>query len=217
MKILKIVGGVVAVLVVGVAGAASTKPDTLHVERSATVNATPADVFPFVNDMNKWATWNPWKDRDPNQETAVSENPAGVGAWTSWDGNSEVGKGKMTIKASEENAKVVEDLEFIEPFAGRADVTFTLAAEGDSTKVTWAYDGKQQFMDKVMCLFMDMDKMLGGDFEAGLTNLAKVSEEAAATRKKAEEEAAAAAAAAMPADGSAPVDGSAATPVAAAQ
>lgn len=200
--------GVVAVLVLlvlGVLGAAAMKPDTLHVERSATMAATPADLVPYVSDLHKWSEWNPWKDYDPAMKTTYSDPAAGVGAWYEWTGNEQVGHGKMAVKSVAED-KVTHDLEFFEPWQSKSVITFAFAADGAGTKVTWSMDEQQQFMGKVMGLFMDMDAMLGADFEKGLKKLQPLAEEASKARVEAEAKAkaeaeAAAAAALVPAEG----------------
>jgi uncharacterized protein YndB with AHSA1/START domain len=201
MKALKILAGVAAGAVVLFLGAVMMQPDHSHIERSKVVKATPADVYPQLNDMNHWVEWNPWRDYEPTAKVTVSENPAGKGAWYTWEGE-ETGRGKMTIIETVDNQKVVDSLEFIEPFASKATVTFTLSPEGEGTRVVWAYDAEVDFMGKAFGLFMDMDKMLGGDFDKGLNKLAPRAEAAAQARvdaeakAKAEAEAAAAAAAA---------------------
>lgn len=205
-KVLLGLVGVVGLVVVGVIGAAAMKPDHLHVERQATFAAAPADVVPYTADLKLWAEWNPWKEYDPRMETTYSEVTSGPGAWYSWKGNDQVGKGKMTVLTVAED-KVTHDLEFFEPWQSKATITFAFTPEGDNTRVTWAMDEDQKFGAKVAGLFMDMDAMLGGDFEKGLTKLKPLAEGAAQTRKDGE---AAAAAAAVPVDGAAPVEGAAA-------
>jgi hypothetical protein len=207
-KVLMIVGGLLGVAVVGVAGAASMQPDTTHVERSIVVDAAAQDVFPLVNDFVAWEKWNPWQDMDPNQKVTMSEATAGVGAWSAWDGE-ETGKGKQTITESVPNEKIRQKLEFMEPMQSQAEVTFTFAAAGEGTKVTWAYDAQNDFISKAFCLFVDMDGMLGADFDKGLKKMKPMAEAAGKARleaeaKAAEEAAAAAALAAAPADGAAP-------------
>lgn len=202
-KLVQILVGVVAVAVIGLLAAASTQPDTYHVERSATYAAAPADVFPYINDYNRWNTWNPWNDIDPNVKNTYSENPVGVDAWTAWEGNKDVGKGKMTVIESVPDQMTKHSLHFIEPFEDTGTVTFTLAAEGEGTKLTWAMDGDMNLMSKVMCMFNSMDSMLGGSFEKGLETLKPKVEADAVARVEAErlaaEQASAAAAAADPA------------------
>jgi hypothetical protein len=205
-----IVLGVLGVVVVGLvvfAGVVSMQPGEMKVERSVTVAATPADVFPFANDFEQWQKWNPWRDMDPSQKEIFSENKVGVGAWYTWEGNDDVGKGKMTITESVQDQKVVEDLHFIEPFESKAVVTFSMAPAGDQTTVTWGFVSQQDFMGKAFGLFVDMDAMLGADFQRGLDKLKPLAE-AAATERVASERAAAeaaAAAAAVPVEGAAVV------------
>lgn len=212
--VLKVVAGLVGVAVLavgGVAAAAAMKPDRLHVERSATFAAAPADLVPYTADLKLWADWNPWKDYDPAMETTYSEVTAGPGAWYSWKGNDQVGKGKMAVLTVADD-KVTHDLEFFEPWQSKAVITFTFTPEGENTRVTWAMDEDQKFGGKVAGLFMDMDAMLGADFEKGLGKLKPLAEETAKTRKDAEAAAAAAAAEAAAAAAAAPIDGSAPAP-----
>lgn len=209
-KILAIVGGVLGVAVVGLLGAASMQPDVSHVERSIVLAATPQDAFPYINNFDNWQRWNPWAEMDPTEKVTFSENRSGKDAWTEWDGNDDVGAGRMTIVNSVENEFVEEDLHFTRPFEAHTQVKLALTAEGENTKLTWTYDGKNDLMGKVMCLFMDMDKMLGGDFDRGLAKLKPLVEADAAKRKQAEADAAAAAA--TPVDPDAAVDPNAAPP-----
>lgn len=211
--VLKVIGGLIVVVVVGVGAMAAMQPDVSHVERSVVIAAAPADVFPFANDFDLWMKWNPWSAMDPNEVVTFSESKVGEGAWYEWKGE-KVGAGKMTITSSVPNEKVTEDLVFTEPFASKAAVAFTFAPEGEGTKVTWSYDAENNAMSKVAGVFMDMDTMLGGDFDRGLASLKPLAEEAAAKRKEAEAaaEAAAAAAATAAAEGTEGAPATTATP-----
>lgn len=202
-KTLLTILAVLAVALVGLVGFASTKPDTYHVERSVSLAATPADAFPFVNDFTKWATWNPFRHGDPDMKTETSENPVGVGAWTSWKGNSQVGEGKMTITGAMPDAQVIEHIDFLAPMPGQGTATFKMEAEGEGTKFTWAMDGDMNLISKVMDLVVGMEGMIGPQFEDGLAELKPLVEAAAKARLEAE----AAAAAVAPVDGAAPADG----------
>lgn len=207
MKFVKIGAGLFVGVVVVVAGMAAMQPDTSHVERSKVMAASPGDVYALVNDFSRWNEWSPWYAMEPTVKITLSTPPAGKGATYEWHGE-KTGSGKMTITESVDGSKVVESLDFMEPFPSHATVTFTFTPEGDATKVVWAYDAEQPFMAKAMGLFVDMDAMLGGDFQAGLDKLAPLAESAAKGRIAAEEEARkaaeAAALAAMPAEGGAP-------------
>lgn len=149
---------------------ASTKPDTFHVERSINIKAAPEKIFALINDFHLWNDWTPY-NKDPAMKKTYSGNDRGVGAHYAWEGNKEVGKGEISITETTPPNKIVMDLHMIEPFEGHNVATFTLSAAGDSTKVTWSLDDKQKFIVKVIGIFMNMDKMIGGDFETGLARL----------------------------------------------
>ena len=185
-KVLAAVGGVIVLAVVGFVAAVSMQPATTHVERSVVIEATPADIFPYANDFTLWQQWDPWGPKDPNQVTEISDPASGVGASMSW--TSEInGSGSMTIKESVENEKVIQDLEFKEPWESQALAGVHIAPEGEATKVTWTLDTQNNFGAKMAGLFMDMDEMVGADYEAGLASLKDVAEKAAAERIAEEE------------------------------
>ena len=170
----KIAIGLFAALVLAIVvvlGLAAGKPDTLHVERKLVMKAAPAQVFPYANDFSKFLTWIPWSELDPQQTIEFSEPPSGVGAWYTWSGNDDVGKGRMEVLSADSD-KVVHKLEFIEPFASVAETSVLMKDLGDGTvEVTWSYEQDADFGTKMMCVFMDMDAMLGADFEKGLARL----------------------------------------------
>jgi hypothetical protein len=150
---------------------AATKPDQIHIERSLVMRGTPADAFPYANDFKKFTTWIPWTELDPNQTTEYSEPSSGVGAWYTWAGNDDVGSGRMEILASAAD-KVVHKLEFKEPFESLAESSVIMKTVGEEqVEVTWAFDQQADFGTKVMLVFMDMDAMVGADFEKGLSRL----------------------------------------------
>jgi hypothetical protein len=173
-KAKKIVLGVsasLAAIVLVILILAATKPDTVHVERSLVMRGTPAQVFPYASDYRKYTTWIPWTELDPEQTMEFSEPTAGVGAWYTWAGNDEVGTGRMELLSAEPN-EVVHKLEFIEPFASVSESSVTMKALGpDQVEVTWSYEQDADFGTKLMTVFMDMDTMLGPDFERGLAQL----------------------------------------------
>lgn len=187
---------VVSVGVLGVLGMASTKADTAHLERSVTVNASPDDVAAYATDLKLVNEWSPWVSKDPSLQQSYSDTTAGVGAWYGWEGNEDVGSGKMSITAATDT-QVVVALEFYTPFEGKADATTSWTAAGDQTTVTWAYDQDADFNTKVMQVFLSFEDLLGGDYEAGLAMLQPLVEQAAKDRIAAEEAAVVAAAAAL--------------------
>lgn len=147
------------------------QPATYRVERSATITAPATAVFAHVNDFHRWDAWSPWAKLDPAMTTTYEGPAAGVGAIYTWTGNSDVGAGRMTITESRPPESITIKLEFIEPFASVATTTFAFQSEGTGTRVIWSMDGENNFMGKAFGLFVDMDAMIGGDFEKGLTQL----------------------------------------------
>ncbi len=180
IKKILLLGLVIIVVGVGIfAVVVAMQPGHYRVERSATMNAPPVVVFNQVNDFHKWDAWSPWAKLDPNMKTTHEGAPSGTGAVYSWVGNSDVGEGKMTINDSKPGELVKIKLEFIKPFAASSDTVFTFKPQGNQTAVTWTMDGENNFVGKAMCLFMNMDKMVGGDFEKGLAQMKAVAEKSA--------------------------------------
>ncbi len=152
------------------------QPADFSVTRAETISAPPESVFAQVNDFHNWRAWSPWEKLDPEMTRTYEGEPAGEGAVYSWTGNSDVGEGNMTIIESRPNELIRINLEFIKPMAGTSETRFAFKPEGEKTQVTWTMSGKNDFVGKAFCLFMDMDEMVGGQFEEGLSNLKSVSE-----------------------------------------
>ena len=169
---------VVVVLVVVFVCIVALQPTRYHIERSATMNASAPVVFAHVNDFHKWEAWSPWAKMDPAMKQSYEGATSGTGAVYSWAGNSQVGEGRMTITDSHPSDLIKIKLEFIKPFAATNATDFTFKPQGNQTTVTWTLDGNNNFMGKAFGLFMNMDKMVGGDFEKGLAQMKAVSEAA---------------------------------------
>ncbi|MEQ1881578.1 MAG: SRPBCC family protein, partial [Burkholderiales bacterium] len=173
---------IVIILIIGIAsflGVVAMQPSDFRVTRGAIIGAPVSAVFSQVNDFHKWESWSPWAKRDPQMKQAYEGAPTGVGAVSAWSGNSEVGKGRMTITESRADESIRIKLEFLEPFNVTNTAEFAFETEGTQTKVTWSMSGTNNFMAKAVGLFMNMDKMIGGDFEQGLVNLKALTEAAA--------------------------------------
>lgn len=166
----------IAVIMVVLAVVIALQPSQFRVARSAGISAPPAAVFAQVNDFHKWEAWNPWGKIDPAMKQTYEGAPAGVGAVYSWVGNNEVGEGRMTITESRPNERVGLKLEFFKPFAGTNTAEFTFKPEGGQTRVTWSMSGDKNFMAKAIHLFMNMDQMIGGQFEKGLADMKAIAE-----------------------------------------
>lgn len=171
-KLLIAVTLVVVALIVFVA----LQPAEFRVTHSTTIAAPVATVFDQVNDFHKWDGWSPWAKLDPNMIKNYDGAPAGVGAIYSWSGNDQVGAGRMTITESRANEQIGIKLEFTKPFAATNRTEFSFRPAAEKTQVTWSMSGTNNFMAKAFSLFMNMDKMVGGDFEKGLAKLKSNSE-----------------------------------------
>jgi len=157
-------------------GVAAMQPSEFHIGRSSAMAATPAEVFAQVNDFHNWQKWSPWASLDPNA-TATFEGPdSGVGAIFRWAGNNEVGEGSMTIIESNPPELIRIRLDFVKPFEDTSTAEFTFKPDGEQTRVTWSMYGQSKFIGKVMCMFMDMDEMVGGQFEKGLASIKAIVE-----------------------------------------
>lgn len=174
LAILGVIAVVIALFVIFVA----TRPPAFHIERSIAIAAPPENAFAQVNDFHAWTAWSPWEKMDPQLKRTYAGAASGTGAVYEWSGNNKVGEGRMTIEKSDRPSLISIKLEFIRPFAATHTATFTFAPGNEGTKVTWAMDGRNNFMAKAFTLFMNMDKMVGGDFERGLAALKTVAESA---------------------------------------
>lgn len=173
-KVLVAIAVIVVVLVIVVA----LQPSEFRVARSTTISAPPAAVFAQVNDFHRWEAWNPWGKMDPAMKQTYEGAPSGVGAVYAWAGNNEVGEGRMTITESRPSDLIRINMEFLKPFAANSTAEFTFKPEGNQTAVTWSMTGAKNFMAKAIHLFMNMDKMIGGQFDKGLADMKRLVEAA---------------------------------------
>jgi len=175
-EVVMIIAITVAIAIAIVLILAATKPDTFSVRRVTTVRAPPEKIFPLINDFHQWGTWSPWEDKDPAMKRTYSGAGSGKGAVYAWDGNKNVGTGRMEILEVSAPSKIVIKLDFFKPFEAHNTAEFTMLPQGDATSLRWLMHGPAPFMSKVMQVFMNMDKMIGKDFEAGLAKLKKLTE-----------------------------------------
>ena len=175
-EIIAVIAVIVAAAIAVVLILASRKPDTLRVERTASIKAPPEKIFPLIEDFHRWQSWSPYETRDPDMQRSFSGAGSGEGAVYAWNGNRNVGSGRMEILDAPPPRKVVIKLDFEKPFEAHNTAEFTLLPQGDTTNVTWLMHGPAPLMSKVMQLFINMDNMIGKDFAAGLANLKRITE-----------------------------------------
>lgn len=176
---LKIVLAVFLILVAIFLAVVAVQPDEFRVTRSLDMSVPVADAFTQVDDLHNWENWSPWAKLDPNVTNQFQGALRGTGAVFKWSGNDSVGEGSMRITESLPPNLVRIKLTFIRPFAGENDVEFSFKPEKEKTRVTWTMSGTNNFVGKAMCLFMNMDKMLGGQFEQGLNSMQTAAKKAA--------------------------------------
>lgn len=151
--------------------------DQFMVERTETIEAPAEEIFSKVGNLEGWDAWSPWAELDPEMDKTYTGEQGTVGSSYHWTGNRKVGEGKMTLTDVAKNERVEIDLEFVKPFKAQNITEIVLSPEGDATEVTWRMTGQRTFMVKVMGLFgRNMDKMVGPDFEKGLSKLKRLSE-----------------------------------------
>lgn len=171
----KIFLGLIALVVI-FAIVVTMQSASYRILRAVKIAAPPSIVFAEVNDFHKWDAWSPWAKLDPTMKTTFEGPSAGPGAIYRWTGNNQVGEGQMTVLESKPNELIRIKLDFLRPFKDTCITEFTFKPDGAQTDVSWAMSGERNFMAKAVCLFMNMDKMVGGDFEKGLAQLKAESE-----------------------------------------
>jgi uncharacterized protein YndB with AHSA1/START domain len=180
LRILGYIAIALVVIVAGVLVAAAMQPDTFRVQRSVRIKAPPEKIYAILTDLRGWKAWSPYENKDPNMKRTYGAVTAGKGAVYEWDGDSNVGQGRMEIKDVAPPSRVTIDLRFIRPFEANNTAEFTLEPKGEATNmttdVTWAIFGPMPFISKVICLFVNMDTMVGKDFEVGLASLKALAE-----------------------------------------
>jgi uncharacterized protein YndB with AHSA1/START domain len=179
-EIIAIVAVVLAITIAAVLILAARKPDIFRVQRATTVKAPPEKIFPLINDFHQWVTWSPYETKDPAMKRSYSGAESGEGAVYGWEGNKNVGSGRMEILDAQAPSRIVIKLDFFTPFEGHNTAEFTMLPQGDgtnvATKVTWLMHGPSPFIGKIMHVFINMDRMVGKDFEIGLANLKRLTE-----------------------------------------
>jgi hypothetical protein len=167
---------IVVVLILAFLAVAASRSDTFRVQRSTSVNAPPAKVFPYINDFHRWEAWSPYEKLDPAMKKTYSGASSGNGAVYEWSGNNKAGQGRMEITDSAPE-KIQIKLDFFRPFRANNLAEFALEPRGGTTYVTWSIDGPRPFIAKAMSVFINMDRLVGKDFEVGLANLKRLAEQ----------------------------------------
>jgi uncharacterized protein YndB with AHSA1/START domain len=175
-EIIALIAVVLAIVVAAILAFAATKPSTLRVLRTINIKAPADRIFPLINDFHQWRNWSPYETKDPAMKRSYEGAESGKGAVYAWDGNKNVGSGRMEILEASMPSKIVIKLDFFTPFEGHNTAEFTMLPQGDATHLTWVMYGPANFMSKLIQVFMNLDNMIGKDFEVGLANLKTLAE-----------------------------------------
>jgi hypothetical protein len=176
-RILLGIAVVISVAVIIVLVLALGQPDDFQVQRQIAIAAPAAAIYPNLDDFHRWEAWSPWEKIEPGMKKTYSGPASGTGSSYAWEGK-EVGSGNMTVTESKPSEHLQIRLEFTKPFAAVNNTAFDLKPLASDTQVSWVMTGRNNFVSKIMCVFTDMDTMIGKDFEAGLNALKQVSESA---------------------------------------
>ena len=175
-EIIAIIAVALAIAIAVVLILAATKPNTLRVQRAISIEAPADRIFPLINDFHQWRIWSPYENKDTAMKRSYDGAESGKGAVYAWEGNNNVGSGRMEILEASVPSKIRIKLDFFKPFEGHNTAEFTMLPQGDVTNLTWTMVGPAVFMSKLMRVFINLDRMIGRDFEVGLANLKKLAE-----------------------------------------
>jgi len=170
-KILVVIAAIILIPIAAVLVIAATKPDSFEIERAIRIDAVPENIFPLISDLRKFRTWSPYETKDPDMQRTFTGPESGTGATYEWNGDENIGQGQLQIVGAVEPSIVTMDLRFVRPFEVQNTVEFRIEPEGQASNVTWTMRGPMPFISKVMSVFVDIDEMVGSDFEVGLANL----------------------------------------------
>jgi hypothetical protein len=176
LRIFLVIVGALVLAIAGILAYAAMQPDTFRIARSAAIKAPAEKIYPLMSDFRRGAEWSPYEKKDPDMKRRFSGAASGKGAVYEFEGNGEIGAGRLEITDAAPPSKVVLRLDVIKPFAASHTIEYSIAPKSDATEVTWSMHGQQPLLARAMCLFFNMDKMVGADFEAGLANLKSIAE-----------------------------------------
>ncbi|MFZ6654960.1 SRPBCC family protein [Undibacterium sp. TJN19] len=170
---------IILLLIVALLLFAATRPDDFRIERSLQIQARPEQVFSLINDFHEWEAWSPWEKVDPAVKRSYSGSDAGKGAIYAWQGNKQLGEGRMEILETQPYTLMRIQISFIKPFKAQNTIEFHLVPKADGTEVSESMFGRSNFISKLMGVFCNMDKMVGSKFDEGLRSLKDIAEKPA--------------------------------------
>lgn len=175
-EVVVIIAIILAIAIAVILALAATKPGTIRVQREIDINAPAETIFALISDFHRWVSWSPYEKKDPAMKRTYGGADSGKGATYAWDGDKNVGSGRMEILEATPSSRIVIKLDFFTPFEGHNTAEFTMLPQADGTHVTWLMHGPANFMSRLVQVFINLDNMIGRDFEAGLADLKTLTE-----------------------------------------
>lgn len=176
-KALKVAGLVILTMVVITLVVAIFVPRDYHLERSVTINATPDNVWPLVSSFSGQNKWSPFIKKDPAVRITYKGRDGTIGSEYLWEGNDDVGKGKQIMTRLEPVTYVGTRLIFLEPVESEAEAFIRLESVAGGTRAIWGFNSSFPYPTNAMMLFMNLEEMVGKDYEEGLVNLKRLAEQ----------------------------------------
>ena len=167
---------IIAIVIAVVLIYAATRPDSFHIQRATEIAAPPDMIFPLIENFHEWEAWSPWEKIDPALRRSYSGAASGVGAVYAWQGNRNIGEGRMEIVGATRPSNLTIQIDFLAPFRARNTIDFVLERRSGATRVTQAMHGPCDYRGKLMGLFFNMEKMVGQKYDEGLANLKTLAE-----------------------------------------
>lgn len=162
---------IIAILALVVALAVMA-PREYEVKRSIVIDKARPEVYEYLRFLRNMEHWSSWSRKDPNMEHQYRGTDGEVGAISVWKGNREVGVGEQEITGLVSNERIESRLRFFKPWKSESDAFIHLEeVSPGTTRVEWGFKGRSQLPFSIFMLFINMDRMIGKDFEEGLDAL----------------------------------------------
>jgi hypothetical protein len=133
-------------------------------------------VWPLVSSFSAQNKWSPFIKKDPSVKIGYKGKDGTVGSEYMWEGNDDVGKGNQIMTRLDPTSYVGTRLIFLEPVESEAAAFIKLEPVSGGTKAIWGFDSSFPYPMNAMMLFMDLEDMVGKDYEEGLANLKRLAE-----------------------------------------
>ncbi|MBD3627081.1 SRPBCC family protein [Cyclobacterium sp.] len=178
MKVLKIILIILLVLIAIPLVMAVFIQKDYFVEREITINKPHEEVYNYLSMLKNQDNFSSWSLKDPTMKKTYTGSDGQVGFIAGWESeNPDAGVGEQEIIGIDQGKRIDYALRFKEPFEA-SDLAYMEFEEVNSnqTKVIWGFEGHMDYPMNAMLAFMDMESLIGNDFEEGLQRLKEILE-----------------------------------------